>query len=232
MNTRRPFLRWTLSFAALAAFGASAQQAGTLYDPEPPADSAYVRFIVLGSGAVDVLVDGKPRVTKLAAGTPSDYLVLGAGARNITLQAAGKPGALLSTAFEAGKGKAYTLAFASTAKDTKPVVFEDKANTNKLKAVLGVYHLHPKAGPVDVLTADGATKAFADLAPGAPASLQVNPIDVELIVAKPGSKAALGQAKLAMTQGATYSLFLLPADGGKFGTVALQNKTERYTAKP
>ena len=75
MNTRRPFLRWTLSFAALAAFGASAQQAGTLYDPEPPADSAYVRFIVLGSGAVDVLVDGKPRVTKLAAGTPSDYLV-------------------------------------------------------------------------------------------------------------------------------------------------------------
>lgn len=53
-----------------------------------------------------------------------------------------------------------------------------------------------------------------------------------MIVAKPGSKAALGQAKLAMTQGATYSLFLLPADGGKFGTVALQNKTERYTAKP
>ena len=56
-----------------------AQPAGTLYDPEPPADSAYVRVVTANhEERFDVHVDGKVRVKNLKAGSASEYMVLGA----------------------------------------------------------------------------------------------------------------------------------------------------------
>ena len=124
-----------------------------------------------------------------------------------------------------------TVAFTTLLSDAVPIFFEDKANSNKLKSMLAVYNLDSKSGPLDLLTADGNTKVFVGVAHGTPASIQVNPISVELIAAKPGDKTPLARTSLAMTQGGTYSIFLLPIEGGKLSALAAQNKTERYTGK-
>ena len=227
------FLR--LAFASLLlclSVVARAQPAGLLYDPEPPLDSAYVRVILASrDGAVDVMVDGRMRIQKLAAGEASEYIVLSAGKRTISVHPTGKSVAHLSTSLDVVRGRAMTVAFTALRADVAPVVFEDKANSNKLKALLAVYHLDSKAGPLDVLTADGNTKVFSNVAYGASSSIQVNPISIALMATKAGDKVSKASTSLAMTQGGTYSIFLLPGEGGKTVARALQNKIERYTGK-
>lgn len=214
------------------AAAAGAQSSGLLYDPEPPANSAYVRVIhVSDEGAVDLIVDGKPRVRNLAGGEASDYLVIPAGKHTLALHPAGKSGAGVSTTMEVDSGRAITVAFPALRADAIPLVFEDKANSNMLKAVLAVYHLDAKSGPLDVLTADGKTKVFTNIASGASSQLSVNPITIELIAVKSGDKAVKARATVAMAPGGTYSFLLLPGEGGKVVARAVQNKVERYTGK-
>jgi alginate O-acetyltransferase complex protein AlgF len=211
---------------------ANAQSTGVLYDPEPPADSAYVRVIVTSREAsVDVMVDGHPRIRKLGGAEASDYMVLAAGKHTIALHPAGKATAYLSTTIDVVRGRAMTLAFTALQANTVPVIFEDKANSNKLKALLVVYHLDAKAGPLDLLTADGNTKVFSSLAFGASSTIQVNPIAIELVAVKTGDKTPKARTSLTMTQGGTYSVLLLPGEGGTLLTRTTQNKIERYTGK-
>jgi alginate O-acetyltransferase complex protein AlgF len=225
----------TLAAFAIAAISAGtasvhAQPAGQLYDPIPPSDSGYVRVILVGETPIDIQVDGKPRVAKLKGSEVSDYMVLKAGMREITLMPQGKSAGALKYKLDVPQGKAVTVAFSALKADAAKV-HTDTANTNKLKSVLGVYHLHEKAGALDVSTADGSTKVFTNLAPGASNFLSVNPISVDLVAGKAGAAPGNDTAKLSMTQGSTYSLFILPGAGGKTQLVALQNKTERYTGK-
>lgn len=210
----------------------SAQSTGLLYDPEPPADSAYVRVIhAARGGAIDVWVDGRSRILKLGAGEASDYMVLTAGKHTVALHPVGKPVAQLTTTLDVVRGRATTAAFTALHTDSKPVVFEDKANSNKLKALLSVYHLADKAEPLDVLTMDGNTKVFSSMAYGTSASIQVNPITIDLMAAKVGDKVPQARTSLAMSQGGTYSVLLLPGEGGKLLARSVQNKIERYTGK-
>lgn len=229
----RGFPRMVLA-AVLACLGlaAMAQPTGLLYDPEPPLDSAYVRVVLASrDGVVDVLVDGRPRVRKLGAGEASEYMVLAAGQHSISVHPAGKPKAYLTTTLDVVRGRAMTVAFPALQADAAPVVFEDKANSNRLKALVAVYHLDAKLGPLDVLTADGNTKVFSGVTYGVAASIQVNPISIELIATKVGEKSPQARTSLAMTQGGTYSILLLPGEGGKMNARAMQNKIERYTGK-
>ena len=211
---------------------ANAQPTGLLYDPEPPADSAYVRVInAAPKGTVDVLVDGRSRIQKLGTGEASEYMVMTAGKHTIALHASGKQEAQLTTTLDVARGRATTVAFTALRGDSSPVVFEDKANTNKLKALLAVYHLANKEEPLDVLTLDGKTKVFSNVAYGTSASIQVNPISIELITVKVGEKTPQARTTLAMSQGGTYSVLLLLSDGGKMVAHSVQNKIERYTGK-
>ena len=237
LDSLRKHLNLSLQSSAVAMLlfavtPAGAQSTGLLYDPEPPVNSAYVRVILASQeGPVDVLVDGKPRLQGLAGGGASDYLVLPSGKHAVALRKAGKVDAAVSMDLDAISGRAFTVAFTGLQGGLKPLVFEDKANSNKLKAVLAVYHLDARSGPLDLLTADGATRVFSGLEPGASRTLSVNPITIELSVAK--SLETLPQAKvsLAMSQGGTYSILLLPAAKGGVSAIALQNKVERYTGK-
>lgn len=218
-----------LIFTSLAA---QAQPAGLLYDPEPPADSAYVRVILAShDGLIDIQVDGRPRIRNLKSGEFSDYMVLSAGKRSISIHAAGKSAANLSSSIDVVRGKAMTIAFTELKTGKTPIVFEDKANTNKLKVQLAVYHLIEKAGPLDVLTADGNTKVFSGVAFGASTSLQVNPISIDLIATNGGDKIAKARTSLSMSQGGTYSILLSSGEGGNLIARTAQNKIERYTGK-
>jgi alginate O-acetyltransferase complex protein AlgF len=217
---------------AVVGYSAQAQQAGLLYDPEPPADSAYVRLIITSrDGPMDVWVDGKKRVQKLTLGEASEFMVLSAGPHTIALHPAGKTTAQLTTQLDVTKGRALTVAFTSMKANTAPLLFEDKTNSNKLKALLAVYHLDAQAGPLDILTADGNTKVFTGISYGEPASIQVNPITVELMTTKTGDKSPRARASVAMTQGGTYSVFLMADGNGKMTAKVGLNKIERYTGK-
>lgn len=211
---------------------AAAQSTGLLYDPEPPADSAYVRVVHASRGeAVDIRVDGRSRISKLGAGEASDYMVLTAGKHAVAVSSVGKPTAHVSAMIDVVRGRAMTVAFTALKADAVPVIFEDKANSNKLKALLAVYHLDAKSGPLDVLTADGSVRVFSGVVHGASASLLVNPISIDLITTTAGDKVPRGRVSLTMAQGGTYSVILLSGEGGKLVARALQNKIERYTGK-
>lgn len=224
-----------LAFASLVVgftFSASAQPAGMLYDPEPPSDSAYVRVIHASRDeAIDIAVDGQPRIRKLSSGDASDYLVMGAGKRSLAVYSAGQKKPVLTTSVDVVRGQPMTLAFTAMKTDSVPLVFMDKVNSNKLKALLTFYHVDQKAGKLDLLSADGNTKVFSDVAYGSSSSIQVNPIAIDLMATKSGDKAKFASASLTMTQGGNYSMILLPGDGKTAVLRAIQNKTERYTGK-
>jgi len=212
--------------------GAMAQPTGLLYDPEPPADSAYVRVLMAADlGKSMVLVDGKARGFALGINQVSDYMVLPAGPHQIELIADGKKTNTLKTRLEVVRGRAMTVAFVSSQPTVAPILFEDKTGSNKLKAMLSVYQLAIKGPMVDVFTGDGSTKVFSALGYGTSGGLQVNPIGVELIAAKSGEKTPISKASVSMTQGAAYSVFFLPAKDGRITSVVVQNKIERYTGK-
>lgn len=226
---RRRLTLCLLGSLACASQSALAQTGSGLYDPQPPADSAYVRWLVLSApGAVDVKVDGKARSGLAGASTIGDYMVLPATRHSFTLSSGGSS---VEHVLEPASGRALTVVLPSLAADAKPQVFEDRGNSNKLKALITLYHLDGRAGAIDVSTADGSTKVFSNVAPGKSASLSVNPLSVELIATRMGDKNALSRALLVMSAGATYSLFVLPADGGKTVMKAGANALERYTGK-
>ena len=226
------FCRLSAMLFVLSTTAAGAQPTGLLYDPEPPVDSAYVRVInAAAAGTVDVRIDGRSRIQKLGAGEASEYMIMTAGKHAIALHALGKQEAQLTTNLDVIKGRATTVAFMTLKGDSAPVVFEDKANTNKLKALLSVYHLAAKVGPLDVLSIDGKTKAFSNIAYGTSASIPVNPISIELMAAKVGETTPQANTSVAMSQGGTYSVLLLTGDSGKLVARSVQNKIERYTGK-
>lgn len=209
--------------------GVTAQTGSGLYDPQPPADSAYVRWLVLSApGAIDVKADSKPRSGLAGAGTVGDYMVLPASRHSFTLSSGSST---VEHAIEPAAGRALTVVLPSLAADAKPQVFEDKGNSNKLKALITLYNLDSRSGAIDVTTADGSTKVFSNVAPGKSVSLSVNPLTVELIATRAGDKTALSRGLLVMSAGATYSLFVLPGDGGKSVFKAGANALERYTGK-
>lgn len=214
------------------ANAAVAEPTGLLYDPEPPADSAYVRLVHASrEGPVDVSVDGRMRISKLARGQASHYLVLPAGKHLFTIRAAVESNNYLSTEIDVIKGRAMTVALTALRPEAKPLLFEDRPNANRLKAVLSVYHLNSNLGSVDVLTADGNTLVFSGLRTGASAAISVNPIEVALIATKAGERAPLARTSVAMTQGGTYSILLLAGVDGKMAAHGILNKVERYPGK-
>jgi alginate O-acetyltransferase complex protein AlgF len=211
--------------SALAILSASAQSTGLLYDPDPPPDSAYVRVInVTGGATLEVLVDGRARIAALGSAQASDYLVLPAGQRVLEIRSGGKESARV--ALDVPAGRAMSVAFPTA--HARPWIFEDKANTNKLKAVLGVYNLAPDVAVVDVVTADGAAKVATGLRAGASSALPVNPINIELMATAPGASAALARAAVSMVPGGTYTWMLFKGKAG-LEARAFQNKVERYT---
>jgi hypothetical protein len=199
-----------------------------LYDPQPPADSAYLRLLLTANASpAQVWVDDRLRLSGLAPLQPSDYLVLAAGKHSVRLQLGA---AKAQFVFEAVPGRASTAVVATVDAKSTPQILEDKTGTNRLKAMITAYHFAPLGGPVDILTADGAAKVFANLAPCQSASLAVNPVAVELIVTRAGDKTPLAKLQLQLSAGGATSLVLTPAAGTGIAAAAHANRVERYSA--
>jgi hypothetical protein len=237
ISKSKPSKRSLLLFLAslqlcMVSFALHAQSSGRLYDPEPPIDSGYLRVVIATPAAAqDIWIDGQPRIQKLPGQSLSEYMVLLEGKHTLSFQTSGASSPKVTFPLEITRGKSITLAFPSLRADTVPFALEDKGNTNKLKVMLTAYHLAPKVGALDVMTADGSAKVFSNLAYAQSASLQVNPISVNLIASPAGGNGALAKFPLEMVQGGTYSVLFTVDAKGKLSAQTVLNKTERFTGK-
>lgn len=208
----------------------SAYAEGLLYDPEPPADSAYVRVMAVAAReAMNVQVDGKVRGARLENGMPGDYMVLAAGKHTIVLSTADHHEAKYTANLDVIAGRAMTVAFTSSDAQAAPQLFEDHANSNKLKAVLAVYPLAPQLAGSDIRSADGKVSVFKALAPGVMRTITVNPVKITLGAFQEAR--SLATMSLDMVPGGTYSIMLLPAAHNGVRAQVVQNKVERYTGR-
>ena len=210
---------------------AHAQATGLLYDPQPPADSAYVRVIHAAQGKnIDIKVNDKIRISALKSATASDYMVLPAGRQIVTVHSSQPTPRTIKIPVEVIAGRSFSLVLSSLSGEGKTLLLTDKANGNKMKAVLTAYHLAPELGKIDILTTDG-TKVFGNLSAETASHLSVNPIQVTLGIHQSNDKQPLSQTTLNMDYGGTYSLLIMSGDKGKTEVHAIQNKVERYTGK-
>ncbi|AGX86482.1 DUF4397 domain-containing protein [Candidatus Symbiobacter mobilis] len=215
--------------ALLGSTGAQAQPAGQLYDPVPPADSAYLRYVLSAvQGSLEVSLGDA--VHGVDAQKVSAYRIVRAGSHRVGVRAAGSRSPYRYIDVELTPSGATTLVFPDAAGSQPPLRFQDQANTNRLKARITLYHLADKAGPVHLQA--GTRTVFSNVAFGKTASMQVNPVSVTFDAMDAGNPTnKLATASVSLQQGGTYSLFLLP--GTLHPTLlTLQNQTERYTPKP
>lgn len=215
----------------LCAKAGFAQTSGLLYDPEPPADSGYVRvFVPTGDiQEMSVSIDGQLRLPQIKSAHVSDYLVVKAGKHTLSLHSLSKSKpAEINVSFSVIQGEAMTVAFKSYQPKESPIFFVDKKGTNKLKSMLAVYQLGHKTENLDIITSNGKTKVFSNMAYGSMNALQVNPIKIELKVSVSSDNKSLAQFPLEMTQGSAYSVFIIPDSGKIITTQVIINKIEKF----
>lgn len=172
---------------ALTAFlvGPALAQEG-LYDPAPPANSAFVRV----AGVPAATLGGKAVTAQ--PGAASAYVVIPQG------NFAAKAGSASST-LNVEAGKFYTV----VSTGGKLALLTDEAASNRAKALLTVYNLSKSS--VDLKTADGKTTVVTAIKSGASGSRAVNGITVDLS-AFAGAK-ALGTVKsVKLERGNAYAL--------------------------
>lgn len=178
-------MRKTLLLSALSFISLAAAQEG-LYDPAPPANSAFVRMV----NAPAATLGGKAITAQPAAA--SAYVVIPQGT------VAAKVGAVSGT-FKVEAGKFYSV----VSSGGKLALLTDEAASNRAKALLTVYNLSKT--PVDLKTADGKTTVVTAVKPGASGSRAVNGITVDL-AGFSGTK-ALGTVKgIKLERGNAYAL--------------------------
>lgn len=172
---------------ALTAFlvGTALAQEG-LYDPAPPANSAFVRVAGLSTATL-----GGKAVTA-QPGAASAYVVIPQG------DFAAKIGSA-SSILKVEAGKFYTVVSIGG----KLALLTDEAASNRAKALLTIYNLSKSS--VDLKTADGKTTVVAAIQAGASGSRAVNGITVDLS-AFAGAK-VLGTVKaVKLERGNAYAL--------------------------
>jgi alginate O-acetyltransferase complex protein AlgF len=196
--------RAIFAFAAILATPLAALAGdAALYDPAPPANSAFVRFVdakqsgaasgTIGSVALDVDADGV-----------SPFVVVPAGQHDLALRDAKG-----DVSLEAGNY--YTVVF-NEAGQSEPVVIKDEVLDNPAKAGLHFYNLTGE--PALSLTAPAQKVVlFENVAPGEMKYRPVGAVAVTLAIEAGGKPVAdVGEVKLER-RAAKSVLAMAGADG-------------------
>lgn len=197
-------MRFTTAAALLAAALAAALAVPPLaaanrsvYGPEAPGDSAFVRVVnaVPGSPPLEAEL-GSTRFGALAYGQASPYRPV---TPDIYVFAAGS----LEQELIPGAGRYYTVAALPDA----VVVLEDPAHTDPARAQLFLYNLSTLPR-VDLATADGKTAVVAGVKPRSSGLAVVNAVAARLAVRSGGAQLrAVGD--LGLSRGSSFSVFVL-----------------------
>jgi hypothetical protein len=224
-----------LALAGLLALPAAAQDRGAgqaaVYDPQPPAGSAFVRFVNALGTEVALRPDFLPaqrlgtapdqRVTAYAVveRVAGRVLTLEAGARQqagrVTLRA--EPGSFVTIILHAAADGAVT---------GSPVV--DQTEFNRARARLSFYNAAPGCAAASLgLEPDGPT-VFNQVAPATAKSRSVNPV-VARLRAECDGRPAPSFALEGLEAGGMYSIWLMrPAGNPPFAFVS-RDTTARWT---
>ncbi len=183
----------TLLVLLAAALAGPAQ--AQLYAREAPPNSAYVRaFNNTGNSGVNVKIGDKaqPALLPYTAGgyiflSPAEYEIkVGPHSKTVPLEANH-----FYTAVESSNGI---------------VMFELSGVLNRLKSMIAIFNLLPGT-TFSLKTADGKATVFENLAPGASAQREINPLKLNLAIFK--GDQALGTAPpVALDRGKVFSLFV------------------------
>lgn len=180
-----------LLVAALGLGGAMAQD--SLYDPAPPANSAFVRLFNDNTAPTDATLDTK--TFKGGSHNATPYLVIPEGSRAF---AAGK----VSASFAIKAGKFYTIVLGQG----QAVLMEDLNNTNRTKSLVALYNL-TDGSALSLKTADGKTNVLEGVVNNTNKAIIVNGVKIAFGVFGDGkSLSTLPETQLE--RGAAYSVFV------------------------
>jgi alginate O-acetyltransferase complex protein AlgF len=167
-----------------------------LYDPTPPANSAFVRIIQADSAlstttsSIGDVVYGDLEYLAI-----SPYHVVQQGSYE------GRFGDI-TTPLEVAAGNFYTVAIVGG----KALLLQDPVNGNLTKTLLILYNLSDLA-TVDMKTADGSTAVISGVTSQTLNSILVNPIEISL-AAFGDHQSVQAFNDLSLKPGATYSMIV------------------------
>lgn len=173
-----------LSSAAFAQEG--------LYDPAPPANSAFVRVLNAPTATLGT------KVVIAQKGAASPYVVIPQGDFTAKL-------GTVSGKLKVDAGNFYSV----VVNNGKLMLLTDQSADNRAKAVLTIYNL-TKTSSVDLKTADGKTTVVSAIKSGESGSRAVNGITVDLS-AFDGAKAVGTLKGVKLERGSSYALVLTDA---------------------
>jgi hypothetical protein len=192
-------------FIASSAQAANDQE---LYDPKPPADAAFVRFVNLEASTLTISGGGvaeKPVATHSA----SDFFVVKQGKQTFSYGSK-------STDLDIEAGKYYTIAFA----DAKVTVVKDGVLSNPAKSMLYFYNFSGKEG-LSLFAPKQKVAIFKDVKTDAGTSREINPLALELSVMQDGKDLAM-LAPITLQRRTGYSIIVF-ADTTTVKAVVVEN---------
>lgn len=170
--------------AALApTLAAAANDIALLYDPAPPADAAYVRFVNTGTVPVTIAgVDTQPVTLGTDASTRvSRYALVGGGRDQVDARIT-RAAQTRRTPLTLRRGGYSTVAVAADGSLAR--IDEAPSDFNQMKAQVAVYSFAAGCGAVSVALADRPEAVvFAAVDAGTVARRAVNPVAAELALA-------------------------------------------------
>ncbi len=204
-----------LLIITLLSFGTAYANDDELYDPAPPADSAFVRVVNAASGVAeaparvgsfDFGVQAYPKISSYHIIKKGEYdVTIGGVAEKMTIDA----------------GAYYTIALTD---DLKLVKLQDTLLTNPAKAL--VYFYNFSAAPIAALIAtDHGKPIFADIASGAGDSREVNALKLNL-QAKAGD-VAVNDYKDVQLKRRVGTSFIVTGKAGGFKSLMVENEVKR-----
>jgi len=199
------------AMAAALAGPAAAQQ--FLYDPEPPAGSAFLRFVHAGPGTRTVRPDFDIARTMTPDARVSPYIVVE--------RVAGRALAVDGQAITLAAGSFNTLI--ATPAGLRLVV--DQAEFNQLRARLTFYNATADCADAVLALVPGGQAVFQGLAPGEGRSRAVNPAAARLRASCVGAEAP-EFALDGLVAGGMYSIWLMRPEGVALGFMT-RDTTER-----
>jgi hypothetical protein len=221
--------------AALALLAASAgpglaQGQAAVYDPQPPPDSAYVRFVnTLGEDLQlrPAFLPAQRLGTKPEERvTPYGVAQRVTGGREMVLEAsAGSRTGRAALKFEPGSFNTILVQAQGNTLVMKPVV--DQADFNRARSRLSFYNATPDCPTASALLAPSGPAVLEGVAPGTAKARSVNPVTADIRV-DCGTQSAPTFKLAGLEAGGMYSIWLMRPDGRTLTAFISRDTTARW----
>ncbi|MBP0494783.1 alginate O-acetyltransferase AlgF [Roseomonas indoligenes] len=232
MTFRRGLAAAILSFSVLGAgtVPAMAQGQAAVYDPQPPPDSAYIRFVnTLGEELAvrPAFLPAQRLGTKPEERVTQFAVAQRVGGRELTLEAsAGRRTGRATLKLNPGSFNTILVqAQGDGGLEIKAIV--DESEFNRARSRLSFYNAVPDCPTASALLAPSGPAVLEGVAPGTAKARSVNPVTAA-IRAQCGSQAAPDFQISGLEAGGMYSIWLMRPDGKNLMSFISRDTTARW----